>query len=967
MILQAVVVMIFYTSTPVSTELTINTCSHKVIENHMKIIHLNVQSLFNKTNEIELLTNEHIPDILCLTETWLTHENVEKATIPNYTLSSYFCRSTQIHGGVAIFCKESIDAKEVQFIKEHSTETHIECSGLIISNNQHKTTIINVYRPPNGDMDIFLISLSQILNKAFAVSSIVILCGDLNINSLVSSIRHKLLQDLLSSYDLTNFCTQPTRITVNKNGNSTTSIDYMISNLPEDKVTCKIFNPHISDHLAQVLLIETHFTKIPFKNVNIMRRQINDQNLSNLKASLQNESWRGIDDTNIDIGMDNFLQTFLWHLNIHCPEQNIKININKKKTRWMTDEIRRSSRELKDLYKLIKETKDPHLMEIYKEKKKSHRRKINSAKKDFNTKLINEADNKTKKVWEIVNTELGKNEKRQDIVLRENNIIIKNNNEIGNKFGNYFSTVAQSKLDDHFGNNKSNQCTASDIKINTMFFIPVDASEIKSIITNLPNKKSCGYDGVSVKILKYVTSAIVHPLVLLINSSVQQGSFPSLLKLAKIIPLFKKGDPMDIQNYRPISVLSVFSKIFEKVMHKRIVNFCNKFNVFSNSQHGFREGRSTESASYHFTQYIQNQLEKNKCVSGLFFDLSRAFDTIDIEFIRFKLDRLGLRSNILNWILSFLSHRQLYINVNNVQSQRYNINIGAAQGSTLAPLIFLLYINDLTTSGYMINFADDTSIVVSACTPEELLLAISQVDKEMNQWCHLNRLILNKDKTVRVEFHNTTPRMAPDNFAKVVKFLGSFLDSKLTWNRQIDHVCKTLNSSFYALLKLKQSVSISTLREAYFALVHSHLSYNIILWGRAVEINRVFIIQKRILRLIFNLGHRESCREIFQTQNILTVCGVYILNSAVFVYNNSNLFSKNNDQHHYSTRYSAQLSVPLHHSSKFEKSPYYSCIKVYNKLPDNLKNSRNKYNFKKNLKSYLSTHVFYNLNEFFNS
>lgn len=566
-----------------------------------------------------------------------------------------------------------------------------------------------------------------------------------------------------------------------------------------------------------------------------------------------------------------------------------------------------------------------------------------------------------------MNTELGKNGKHKDIILRENNIIIDNPSEVGNKFGKYFSTIAQIKLDDHFGNNISNQCTACEININSMFFIPVDATEIESIITNLPNKKSCGYDGVSVRILKYVSSAIVNPLVLLINKSVESGVFPSLLKLAKIIPIFKKSDPMDIENYRPISVLSVFSKIFEKIMYKRIVDFCIKFNLLSNSQHGFRQGRSTESASYHFVQFIQNQLDKNKCVAGLFFDLSRAFDTINMEFIRFKLDRLGLRCNVLNWILSFLSHRQLYINVKNVHSEKYNINIGAAQGSTLAPLIFLLYINDLTTSGYMINFADDTSIVVSASTVEELSTAINQVEEEMNQWCHVNRLILNKDKTMKVEFKNSTPHLLPNNFAKDVKFLGSYLDSKLTWTRQIDHICKTLNSSFYAILKLKQSVPVTTLREVYFAMVHSHISYNIMLWGKAVEINRIFVSQKRILRLIFNLASRESCRETFKSQRILTIYSIYILKCAVFVYNNPNIFSKNNEQHNYSTRHSSQLSVPLHHSSKFERSPYYSCVKIYNKIPNELKTIRNKHHFQKKLKSYLARHVFYSLEEFYNS
>lgn len=251
-------------------------------------------------------------------------------------------------------------------------------------------------------------------------------------------------------------------------------------------------------------------------------------------------------------------------------------------------------------------------------------------------------------------------------------------------------------------------------------------------------------------------------------------------------------------------------------------------------------------------------------VATLFFDLSRAFDTIDIKFVKFKLDRLGIRGPILEWIISFLSQRKLVVNVNNVNSDKFNIDIGAAQGSVLAPLIFLLYINDLTLPGYMINFADDTSVVLSSTTLDELKIIIERAIQQMNLWCFSNRLILNEDKTVRAEFFKSAPHMSLDYQVEKVKFLGSYLDPKLSWSCQIDHICKKLNSSYFALLKLKHTVTPATLLQIYYSLVYPHLSYNIILWGTATEINRVFVAQKRTIRLMFNLGNRESCREYFR-------------------------------------------------------------------------------------------------------
>lgn len=198
-----------------------------------------------------------------------------------------------------------------------------------------------------------------------------------------------------------------------------------------------------------------------------------------------------------------------------------------------------------------------------------------------------------------------------------------------------------------------------------------------------------------------------------------------------------------------------------------------------------------------------------------------------------------------------------------------------------------------------------------------------------------------------------------------VKFLGSYLDPKLSWSCQIDHICKKLNSSYFALLKLKHTVTPATLLQIYYSLVYPHLSYNIILWGTATEINRVFVAQKRTIRLMFNLGNRDSCREYFKEKKILTVIGIFILKCGIFVHKNLHLFAKNQDNHNYITRNAKQLRIPSHNTSKYEKSPHYSCIRIYNTIPKYIRDCMNIHKFARQLKNLLLDHSFYCLDEFY--
>lgn len=234
------------------------------------------------------------------------------------------------------------------------------------------------------------------------------------------------------------------------------------------------------------------------------------------------------------------------------------------------------------------------------------------------------------------------------------------------------------------------------------------------------------------------------------------GNSPSRIKISVIIPIYKKGDPLRIDNYRPIALLSVISKIMEKAVYARITKFLETQNLFAHNQHGFREGHSTESATLNFVQYINEKMEKREHIVGLFFDLSRAFDSLNFRFVTEKLSALGIHGSLQHWIYSFLNNRRIKVKIHDKISNEFKVDSGIPQGSVLGPLIFLLFINDLPDyilEGEIFAFADDTNIIISDFNISNLVNKINNVLSQFDNWCQKNRLIINYSKTVAIEFH----------------------------------------------------------------------------------------------------------------------------------------------------------------------------------------------------------------------
>ena len=348
----------------------------------------------------------------------------------------------------------------------------------------------------------------------------------------------------------------------------------------------------------------------------------------------------------------------------------------------------------------------------------------------------------------------------------------------------------------------------------SLVLLPTDPVEVKSIIISLKNSSACGVDQIPISVIKSVIEHISPILASLINFSLQEGIFPNALKVAKILPVYKSGNHMHITNYRPISLLNCFSKIYEKVLYNRLEKFFEKQQTLYDQQYGFRKNRSTQLTLISFIDNLTEAIDKNEYAISIFIDLSKAFDTIDHSILMKKLYNYGIRGLANDIFKNYLSNRFQGVTVGRITSTLESISCGVPQDSILGPILFLLYINDIYRCSALLQFflfADDTTILYSSKNIVELIDTVNKELLTLTDWFRANKLSLNVSKTNYIIFQNyktnfINPDVILDSKAitkvQSTKFLGVEIEYKLTWKDHIQIVEKKISFAIFIIKKL---------------------------------------------------------------------------------------------------------------------------------------------------------------------
>ena len=464
-----------------------------------------------------------------------------------------------------------------------------------------------------------------------------------------------------------------------------------------------------------------------------------------------------------------------------------------------------------------------------------------------------------KKTWSLIRALL--TQKRSTTTVKSilaNGVVLRDNWQIAERFNEYFSSVADS-LDNNIPYSDTSPLSYITHNMQCSFFCrPTDENEIVNIIQALKNTAT-NINELPVRILKAVRNIIAIPLMNLINKSIREGIFPDVLKFAKVVPIFKGGDVQSVCNYRPIAILPTISKIFEKCMSGRILNFLLKFNLISEKQCGFLKGKSTEDAFLNLIEYVYNSLNsKHHCIS-LFIDLKKAFDTVNHDILLRKLQLYGVRGSTLSWKRSYLSNRKQCVCISGSFSSERVLNVGVPQGSILGPILFLLYINDLTKVSPLFNpilYADDTTLLASSTDYDELIIAINNELPKFYIWTLANRLSLNLDKTFAMLFSNCTHDVNNDlslffndnriKFKTSGDFLGLIVDEEAKFADHAGFVCSKVSKAVGIMYKLREYVSSDVMVNLYYSLAYPYIIYGNLVWGGTydVHLHPLIVMQK---------------------------------------------------------------------------------------------------------------------------
>ena len=448
----------------------------------------------------------------------------------------------------------------------------------------------------------------------------------------------------------------------------------------------------------------------------------------------------------------------------------------------------------------------------------------------------------------------------------------------------------------------------------------------------------------------------------------------------QVIPLFKKGCPMTASNYRPISLLSIFSKITEKLMHKRLYNFLEIHKILYDLQFGFRASHSVNHALISMTESIKNSLDNKKFGCGIFLDLQKAFDTVNHQILLNKLEHYGIRGTALAWFNSYLSNRSQYVSVNGCNSNHLNVTSGVPQGSVLGPLLFLIYINDLPNSSSKLSFylfADDTNIYFESDSLSTLQKVVNKELRHIKKWLDANKLALNVDKTNFVIFHS--PQNSLNDIvnikignqhvkqAKYVKFLGLLLDEHLSWKYHLSELSKKLSRTCGIFFKVRHLLPTSVLISLYNSLFSSFLQYGIIVWGLTYDTHTkpIYLLQKKAIRAIAFKSFTSPSTPIFSDLKILKLYDLFDFKLLTFVYESvnkispsffHNFFETLTTVHHYNTRQALKGDIFMTRENTLQyglRCVRYAGAKSWNSIPDVIRQSPSVSNFRRKLKFHI--------------
>ena len=923
--------------TALATNASVSHDHECTIKYGLSIGNLNVRSLGPSADLVSDYVKRHALDVVCFTETWLKR-GVPNVPIANLTVASRVDRKRK-GGGVAIYCRSDLTYSKLASPALPSS-SRLELTWVNVQCGHNRSLVIGcVYRPPIYDgIQLDIEVLEQSVQKFLAEGRRVVLCGDLNCDIMRPSLSHvRSLLALISNTGMHQCVRHPTRIT----SSSSTLIDIVLVSDSSIVTGCYSEDCIVSDHNLVMIKVKIKRTRIKPKSITFRRWK--NMDFHTFSSELHAISWPAVSTSNPEEAWQGWKDAVVPIIDQHAPF--VTVSFKHKSGFGISAATRHLIRSTTAQLRLSRCTGAPSDIALYKNMRRQVRNAISLERRmKFESSI--KTHRSSRDTWDFINATLGKSKSPQHI-----------DRDTALSFNNFFCSVGQNITTHVKVNSYPDGVVFGPPRVlSTKFDLrPATLAELRSVVRSMKTHTSSGPDRLPAFLFRCLSNKILVPLLRVFNSSITSGILPSCWKIAEVVPIHKgKGNLKDASNYRPISLLSVASKILERLVALQLREYLDDCCVLSDQQFGFRPRHSVEHALIALTESIRSSIDKGNICILVSLDLSKAFDSVDHSLLLDKLSQYGIDHP---WFKDYLSGRCQY--VRGGEDVKGYVSSGVPQGSVLGPLLFNMYVNDLPTvvseAGSIIQYADDTQVLVSG-SPHDLDGIISRLQdllQRLDIWFTRNRLSLNITKS-QVSLFGSKVILKRIDLKSIQIFdvivpikptlvsLGVTLDSCLTWSSHIDNIMGKCIGMLIRLSQLRHMMPLKTIVLLINSLVLPQIRFCVSVWGNcsSTQGKRIGKIIKFARRIAGRENKSVAWRGDLATEysiaalNIVRQCLLFPESTTPLI---TTLFMIRQSER--KTRQSDNLDLVAPRTDVLKDSLSYQGSKLWNSLPSRVRSA----------------------------